>query len=445
MKNFFAFDELGTNLGRETRAGVTSFLAMAYILFVNPQILGTVIQIDAPNAFGQLLTATALATSCGCLLMGVLARYPFALAPGMGLNAFFAFSVVSGMGIRWQDALGLVFVGGVIIAILTLMGVRSLIAKILPEEIKHAISAGIGMFLAFIGLRNCGLVVAHPETFVSLGNLSSHSVLLAAFGLALTLFFVRFEIKGGFFWGILGSTLLAVLFGLEVYDGGQAFGGFGEGIIQQPAWPRDLFGQLSFDSLDKGRSLGIVLTLVIVGFFDTTGTLIGLSRLSGFSEKVGDLKRLNHAFMADAIASCFAAVVGTTSISSYVESAAGIRDGGRSGFTVIVVAGLFFLSLFLWPLALAVPKAATAPALILIGSMMIANLRHIDWDDLLESFPAFVTVLLTPLSFSIANGVSLGILSFVALKLLRGKFREIHPALYLVASVLLLQFFLTLQ
>lgn len=439
LDHYFSISASGSTVFSEFRAGFTTFIAMVYILFVNPMILGDAIVLESSNGFGQLLTATALAAAFGSFLMGALARYPFALAPGMGLNAYFAYTVVLGQGVPWQTAMGLIFLSGLVIVLLTVVGIRSFIMRVLPTNIKHAISAGIGLFLAFIGAKNCGLIVGHPETLVSLGNFASPQVQLAVFGLFLTLALFYFNFKGAVFWGIVVSSALGILLNLPVF-GGKEFVGFQGGVIQAPAWPTELFMSLDIKSALAFNVMGIVFTFVMVDLFDTAGTLLGLSQLSGFTSDVNKLSRMSHAFMADAVATSVGAVVGTSSTTSYLESAAGIKDGGKTGLTAIAVGFFFLISIFLWPLAQAVPAAATAPALLIIGSMMMSSLKNISWDDMSAAFPAFLVLFIMPLTFSIANGISAGIIAYVMMRLFTGRIKEVHWMLILLAILLSLRF-----
>jgi len=311
--------------------------------------------------------------------------------------------------------------------------------RVLPANIKHAISAGIGLFLAFIGAKNCGLIVGHPQTLVALGNFASPDVQLALFGLFLTLAFFYFNIRGAVFWGIVACSALGILLNLPVFDG-KVFGGFGSGIVQAPAWPTELFMSLDLKSALALNVAGIIFTFVMVDLFDTAGTLLGLSQLSGYTSDVNKLSRMSHAFMADAVATSVGAVVGTSSTTSYLESAAGIKDGGRTGITAIVVGILFLLSIFLWPLAQAVPGSATAPALLIIGSMMMSSLKHICWDEMSAAFPAFLVLFVMPLTFSIANGISAGIIAYVMMRVLTGRIKEVHWMLILLAILLSFRF-----
>lgn len=445
LDRFFGIRAAGSTVSTEVRAGLTTFLTMSYVLFVNPQILSTAIQV--PNAFVQLLMTTALAAAFGSLAMGLVARYPFAQAPGMGLNAFFAFTVVGGLGVPWQTALGAVFVSGVLFVLLSVLGARQAIVRAIPTVLKFSITAGIGAFLAFIGLRNAGIVVANEATLVGLGRLTAAPSVVALTGLVITAALLARRVKGAILWGILAATVLAIALQLPVYVGanGQSvpFSGFTGrflGIFDTPVWPGSLIGQLDIAGALGLGLLSVVFTFFFVDFFDATGTLTGLAQKAGYLSPEGDLPRARRTFSVDGLAAMFGAFMGTSTTTAYVESASGIEDGGRTGLTAVVVGVLFLLAMFLWPLASAIPAAATAPALILVGALMLEGLRHVNWDDVTESIPAFLTIIAMPLTFSIANGVSWGVISLCGIKLLSGRGREVHPILYAVAALLLARY-----
>lgn len=443
LDGFFNLSGQGSSVAQEVRAGITTFLTMSYVLFVNPQILSGAIQV--PNAFVQLLMATAIAAAFGSLAMGLVARYPFAQAPGMGLNAFFAFSVVLGMGVPWQTALGAVFVSGVLFVLLSVLGARQAIVKAIPNSLKFAITGGIGAFLAFLGLRSAGIVVANEATMLGMGAVTAPGAWLALLGLLLTAVLMARNVKGAILYGILITSLIAVVLRLPVYPGGpegalQAFQGFQNGVVGVPVWPADLVGQLDLGGALALGLLNVVFTFFFVDFFDATGTLTGLAHRAGALTPDGDLPRARRTFAMDGLAAMFGAFMGTSTVTAYVESASGISEGGRTGLTAVVVGVLFLLATFLWPLAGAIPAAATAPALILVGALMMEGVRHIDWDDLTDSLPAFLTIIAMPLTFSIANGVSLGVIAYCVLKALTGKAREVSPVLYGVAALLLFRY-----
>jgi AGZA family xanthine/uracil permease-like MFS transporter len=396
------------------------------------------------NAFVQLLMTTCLAAAFGSLVMGIVARYPFAQAPGMGLNAFFSFTVVGALGYPWQTALGAVFVSGALFVILSVVGARRAIVRAIPLSLKFAITAGIGAFLAFLGFRSAGIVVSNEATLLGLGDLSSPTAWLAVIGLLVTAVLMYRKITGAILFGILFTSLLAIVTRAKVYVGPDgslvAFSGFPDGIVGLPVWPADLVGQL-----DIGAALGlglfsVVFTFFFVDFFDATGTLTGLAQRAGYLDEKGDMPRARLTFSMDGLAAMFGALVGTSTTTAYVESASGIEEGGRTGLTATTVGALFGLSMFLWPLAGAVPGAATAPALILVGALMIEGVRYVEWDDISEAVPAFLTIILMPLTFSIANGVSFGVISYCAIALLSGRPRKVSIILYVVALLLLARY-----
>ncbi|MFT2721195.1 NCS2 family permease [Deinococcus sp. A31D244] len=446
LDRYFGISAAGSSVPQELRAGLTTFLTMSYILFVNPQVLGSAI--DVPNAPLQLLMTTAIAAAFGSLAMGLIARYPFAQAPGMGLNAFFAFTVVQGMGVPWQTALGAVFISGALFVILSALGARQAIVRAIPLSLKFAITAGIGAFLAFLGLRSAGIVVSNPATLLGLGDLSAPGAWLAVAGLIISAALMRRRVNGAVLIGILVTSAAAILLKLPVFAGGpdgalQAFPGFGGrllGVIDTPVWPGSLVGQMDLAGAFGLGLLSVVFTFFFVDFFDATGTLTGLAQKAGYLDRNGDMPRARRTFAMDGLAAMFGAFMGTSTTTAYVESASGIGEGGRTGLTAVTVGGLFLLSMFLWPLAAAIPGAATAPALILVGALMMEGIRHIDWDDLGESLPAFLTIIAMPLTFSIANGVSFGVITYCAVNALTGQARRVHPILYGVAVLLLARY-----
>ncbi|WP_447925988.1 NCS2 family permease [Georgenia muralis] len=443
VDRYFGITAEGSTIPRELRAGFTTFLTMSYILFVNPQVLSGAI--DVPNSFVQLLMVTAIAAAFGSIVMGVIARYPFAQAPGMGLNAFFSFTVVQGMGVPWQTALGAVFISGVLFVVLSVIGARKAIVMAIPMSLKLAITAGIGTFLAFLGLRTAGIVVPNEATMVTLGSLGSPTAWVAIVGLLITAVLLQLKVKGAILWGILGSSVIAIVSGAQVFAGGadgglQAFPGFGDGVVAAPIWPSDLVGALDIAGALGLGVLSVVFTFFFVDFFDATGTLTGLAQRAGYLDEKGDMPRAKTTFSMDGLAAMFGALMGTSTTTAYVESASGIEDGGRTGLTSATTGVLFALSMFLWPLAGAIPGAATAPALILVGAMMMDGIRHIEWDKVSEGVPSFLAIISMPLTFSIANGVSLGVISYCAIKLFTGDGRKVHPILYVVALLLVARY-----
>ncbi|MFX0537553.1 NCS2 family permease [Ornithinimicrobium sp. Y1847] len=441
---FFGISASGSSIPLELRAGLTTFLTMSYIIFVNPNVLGAAIDVG-PTTFVQLLSVTCISAMVGTLFMGLIARYPFAQAPGMGLNAFFSYTVVLGMGVAWQTALGAVFISGILFVVLSVLGVRKAIVQGIPMGLKLAITAGIGCFLALLGLRSAGIVVANEATLVGLGDLTEPGAWLAVIGLIVTAVLLQLRVKGAILWGILSASVLAIVTRAAVYvnpaDGSHvAFQGFQDGIIGAPVWPSDLVGQLDIMGALGLGLLSVVFTFFFVDFFDATGTLTGLSQRAGYLDAKGDMPRAKTVFSMDGLAAMFGAFMGTSTTTAYVESASGIEEGGRTGLTATMTGLLFGAALFLWPLAGAIPAAATAPALILVGALMMDGIRHIDWDEVAEGVPAFLTIIVMPLTFSIANGVSMGIISYCAIKVLTGRAHKVHWVLYIVAALLLARY-----
>jgi AGZA family xanthine/uracil permease-like MFS transporter len=442
IDRYFGIAASGSNIPRELRAGLTTFLTMSYVLLVNPQVLGNAIVI--PDGFAKLLVVTALAAAIGSLLMGLVARYPFALAPGMGLNAYFAFTVVIGQKIAWQTALGAVAISGVIFVILSILGVRQAIVRAIPNHLKYSVTAGIGMFLAFIGLKNAGAVIPNPDTFVTLGNLTSAPVLVAVFGLIVTAVLIVRRVPGAILIGIVACTLGAIVTRAPVYFGPKGamvpFGGFTNGIVQLPIAPTGLVGALD---LHAALGLGVavvVFTFFFVDFFDATGTLVALANKAGVLDADGNLPRARRTFAIDGLAAIIGAFLGTSTTTAYIESASGIEEGGRTGLVATTVAVLFLLSMIFWPIAGAIPAAATAPALIVVGALMLDGMKAIVWDDFAIVISAFLAVIMMPLTFSIANGVSFGVISYALIKLISGKGKEVDPLLYLVAVLLIARY-----
>lgn len=437
---FFGIRGAGSTVPRELRAGLTTFLTMSYVLFVNPQVLGNAIVVE--NGFAKLLIVTALAAAVGSLLMGLLARYPFAQAPGMGLNAYFAYTVVLGQKIPWQTALGAVFISGALFVVLSLLGVRQAIVRAIPMHLKFAVTAGIGLFLAFIGLKNAGAIVADPATFVTLGALRSAPVLIAIFGLLVTAVLLVRRVQGAILYGILAATLLGIVTHAPLYPGPHgtlvAFGGFPN--VAFPIWPAGLVGALDVRGAVGLGLAAVVFTFFFVDFFDATGTLVGLANKAGVLDANGDLPRAREAFVSDGLAAMIGAALGTSTTTAYIESASGIEEGGRTGLTATTVAALFLVATLLWPLAGAIPAAATAPALIVVGALMLDSLRSVAWDDFAVSIPVFLTIVAMPLTFSIANGVSFGVISYAAIKLLSGRGKEVDPLMYVVAALLVARY-----
>jgi AGZA family xanthine/uracil permease-like MFS transporter len=441
IDRYFGIQAAGSNVSRELRAGVTTFLTMSYALFVNPQVLGNAIVI--PNGFAKLLVVTALAAAVGSLLMGLVARYPFAQAPGMGLNAYFAYTVVLGLHIPWQTALGAVFISGSIFVVLSVLGVRQVVVRAIPTHLKFAVTAGIGMFLAFIGLKNAGIVIPSAATFVTLGPLLSPPGLIAIFGLVATAVLLIRRVPGAILYGILAATIAAIVTRAPVYPGPHGlarFAGFSGGLVALPVVPSGLFGALDLHAALGLGVLSVVFTFFFVDFFDATGTLVALADKAGILDAAGNLPRSRRTFACDGLAAMCGAVLGTSTTTAYIESASGIEEGGRTGLVAVTVAGLFLASTFLWPLAGVIPAAATSPALIVVGALMLDSLRTVAWEDYAVSISTFLTMIAMPLTFSIANGVSFGVISYTAIMLLSGRGRRVAPALYAVAALLIVRY-----
>ncbi len=425
LENYFRFEELGTGWRTETLAGVTTFLTMAYIIFVNPAILH-----DAGMPLAAVTAATCVSASLASLLMGVFARYPIAMAPGMGLNAYFTYTVVKGMGIPWQTALGAVFLSGVAFLLLTAAGLRQLIIAALPRELYAAIAAGIGLFIALLGFRNSGIIVPDPQTTVTLGNLREPSTMLALFGLALIGALMAWRVRAAMLIGILVTTAGGALLGL-VHWQPQSFH-WSEATAT--AFQLDVRGALRLGFLE------IIFVFLFVDLFDNIGTLIGVTKKAGFIEPDGRIPRVNRILLADASATMVSSVTGTSAVVSYIESAAGIVAGGRSGFTAVVVGVLFFAALFLAPVVGVIPAAATAPALIVIGSLMVSTVAEIPWSDPVVALPAFLTMLAIPLTSSIGDGIALGFISYTLLKVCRGEFRGVSWLVYVLTALFIFRF-----
>ena len=425
FEKYFKLKENGTNKRTEVIAGITTFLTMAYILAVNPSILSAT-GMDA-NA---LFTSTAIAAIAGTLIMALWAKLPFALAPGMGLNAFFAFSVVLGMGYSWQFALTAVLIEGIIFILLTIFNVREAIVDSIPKSVKTAISAGIGLFIAFIGLQNAGIVVKNDATLVHLGDITTGSALLAMIGLVITSVLIVKKIKGDLLIGIVLTALIGIPMGITQING----------VVSTPPSITPIFFQFEFTNILTFDMLIVVFTFLFVDIFDTLGTLVGVSTKANMLDKNGNVPNIKKAFMADALGTTFGAMLGTSTVTTYVESAAGVSEGGRTGMTSLITAICFAVALFFAPVFLAIPGAATAPALILVGLFMIAPIKELDFNDYSESIPAFICILAMPLTYSIAEGITLGVLSYVFINALAGKFKKLSIGMYILAILFILKY-----
>jgi adenine/guanine/hypoxanthine permease len=424
LERLFQLQENETTVRRELLAGLTTFTTMAYVVVVNPRILS-----EAGMPVEGVLFATCLSAAVATLIMGVWANYPIALAPGMSLNAYFTYTIVIGRGVPWQTALGVVFLSGLLFLILTLTSLREHIVNGIPDCLKHGTAAGIGLFIAFVGMRNAKLIVANPATFVSLGKISDPAVLLAAAGVVLIGILTVRRVGGAILIGIVAITLAGIPFG-------------------QSHWPEHFFswpdpsGTLFKLDLRSAAKIGLgelIFVFFFVDLFDNVGTLVGVCEQGGFLRD-GKLPRASRALLSDAIGTLFGAVTGTSTVTSYIESASGVAAGARTGLGNIVIAGLFLCAMFCAPVVAAIPVYATAPALIFVGALMCGVVAKVRWDDLSEALPAFLTLVVTPLTFSIATGLSLGVLSYTLVKLGSGRSREISPLIWILAGLFLLRY-----
>jgi len=424
LERIFQLNAHNTTVRTEILAGITTFLTMAYILFVNPSMLA-----ETGMDIGAVFVATCLAAAIGSSIMGLLANYPIALAPGMGLNAFFAYTVVLTMGYSWQVGLGAVFISGVLFFAMSLFKVREWIINSIPLPLRSAISAGIGLFLALIALKNADIVVAHPATLVGLGDLSQHGPILAALGFMIIVTLSYRKITGAVMIGILLVTAVSIFLGFSQLDG----------IVSAPPSLAPTLMQLDIaGALDVGL-ISVIFAFLFVDLFDTSGTLIGVSQRAGLVDEKGQMPKLGRALLADSTATMAGACMGTSTTTSYVESAAGVAAGGRTGLTACVVALLFLLSLFFAPLAGAIPAYATAPALFFVAVLMTEGLAKIDWQDLTVAAPVVVTALTMPLTFSIANGIAFGFISWTVIKLLSGRYKDINSALWILSILFIIK------
>lgn len=425
LESYFKLTENGTTIHIEIVAGCTTFLTMAYIMFVNPLILG-----DAGMDRGAVFVATCLGTAIGTLAMALYANYPLALAPGMGLNAYFTYGVVKGMHYSWEIALGAVFISGVLFLILSLLHLREWIVDAIPQSLKMAISAGIGLFLGIIALKNAGIIIGSPDTLVTLGDVKAPSAILAICGFLLIVALDARRIPGAIIIAVLAATAVGVAFGVSPFAG----------IASAPPSLAPTFLKLDLAGALNIGVITIIFAFFFVDLFDNTGTLVGVAHRAGLIGKDGKIPRLNRVFIADSVATICGSLLGTSTVTSYIESAAGVRAGGRTGLVGVVVAVLFLLSLFLSPLAGTVAAYATAPALLYVACLMARGLAEIDWEEATEYAPAIITAITMPLTFSIANGIAFGFITYAAVKLLAGKYRDISPALATLAILFLAKF-----
>lgn len=418
LDSYFKLTEHNTNIKTEIIAGVTTFLTMAYIIFVNPSILS-----EAGMDAGAVFVATCLAAAIGCLIMGILANYPIAQAPGMGLNAFFTYTVVLGMGYSWESALGAVFFSGLCFFVLGILRVREWIINSIPLSLRLGIAAGIGLFLAMIALKNAGIVVANPATFVALGDLSQPSAIYALAGFFVITALAYLRVTGAVLIGILGVTLVATLLGHNEYGG----------LMSMPPSIAPTFMQMDLVGALDVAMLSVIFSFLFVDLFDTSGTLVGVAQRGKLLDEDGNFPRLGRAMVSDSTATMAGAMLGTSTTTSYIESTAGIASGGRTGLTAVVVAVMFLISLFFAPLAGSIPVYATAGALLYVAVLMAGSLSHADWEDPTEAAPVLLAAIGMPLTYSVAEGIALGFISYVAIKLLSGRFRELNPAVIILA------------
>ena len=425
LEQYFQFRELGTNWRTEILAGCTTFVTMAYIIFVNPAILH-----ETGMPLPAITAATCLCAAFGSILMGWFARYPIALAPGMGLNAYFTYTVVKGMGVPWQTALGAVFLSGIAFLILTAAGVRQMIVSAIPSELYAAVAAGIGLFVAFIGLHNSGIIVPNPDTLVAMGNLRNANTVLAMVGLLLIAALLAWKIRGAILLGILVTTAIGAALGLvhwqpQIYS-------FQD--IAATAFHLDIRGAFRYGVAE------IVFVFLFVDLFDNVGTLVAVGKQAGLFDAMHRIPRINRILYSDAAATIAGSLAGTSTVTSYIESAAGVAAGGRSGVTAMTTGALFLIALFVAPVVGAIPTAATAPALIIVGSLMIAHAAEIPWSNPVLSIPAFLTMIAIPLTFSIANGLAFGFTAYTLLKVARGEFRSVNWLVYLLTVLFIARF-----
>lgn len=426
LTSYFKLKELGSDVRTELLAGLTTFLTMAYIIFVNPQILSA-----AGMDHGAVFVATCVAAAIGSAIMGLYANYPIAQAPGMGLNAYFAFTVVGQMGYSWQVALGAVFLSGILFIILSILPVREAVVNAIPRTLKLAISAGIGLFLAIIALENAGLIKAHPVTLVTMGDLTRPQPVLAAIGFILLCALAARKVTGAVILTILAVAVVGMGIGASPFNGQ---------IISLPPDPSPTFLAMDLKGAFSVGLITVVFAFFFVDLFDTAGTLIGVSHRAGLLDKDGKLPRLKRALFADAAATTVGAALGTSTVTSYIESAAGTNVGGRSGLTAVTVAVLFLACLFFAPLAANIPAYATAPALLYIACLMARGLTEVDWEDVTDYAPAVMTAIAMPLTYSIAHGIAVGFITYTGIKILAGRWRDVGPVVAVLAGLFLVKF-----
>lgn len=426
LNKLFGFDSKKHNVRTEIVAGITTFLTMSYILAVNPAIFSNLEGITG----GSVFTATALASLIGTLAMAFLAKLPFGLAPGMGLNAFFVFTVCLGMGYSWQFALTAVFIEGILFIIMTLTNIREAIVNAIPKNLRYAIGGGIGLFIAFIGMQNAGIIIKDDTTLVALGDITSGTALLAIIGLVITGTLYALNVKGAMLIGILATTVIGIPMGITEF----------KGVVSMPESVGPIFFKFEWENIFTIDMFVVVFTFLFIDLFNTLGTLVGVCIKAKMVDENGNIPRLKQAFMADAVATTVGAVLGTSTTTTYVESASGVVQGGRTGLTAFSIAMCFVVALFFSPLFLSVPGAATAPVLIIVGMLMMEPVRNIDFDDATEAIPSFICLIMMPLAYSIPAGIMLGMISYVAINLCCGKFKKLTPVMYILAVLFVLKY-----
>ncbi len=430
LQKTFGFDPARHSVRTEILAGITTFLTMAYILAVNPSIFSLLEGQGMP--VGAVFTATALAAIVGTLVMALYAKKPFGLGPGMGLNAFFVYTVCLGMGHSWQMALTAVFIEGIIFILLTATNVRKLIVDAIPMSLKRAIGVGIGFYIAFIGLKSAGIIVSSESTFVTLGDITGKTAILSIIGLLITSLLVIFKVRGGMLIGILLTTIIGIPFGETHYGG----------LVSTPPSIGPIFMQFQWSEIFSWDMLAIVFTFLFIDMFDTIGTAVGLSVKAGMIDEKGNVDGINKVLMADAVATVAGAVFGTSTTSTYIESAAGVSEGGRTGLTAFTISVCFAIALLFSPLFLAIPGAATGPVLFIVGVMMAGPVKDIDWGDFSEAIPAFTTIIIMPLAYSISDGIMIGMIAYAVLNGLSGRYKKVSVMTWILAAAFVLRYIL---
>lgn len=426
LNKLFGFDSVRSTVKTEVLAGLTSFLTMSYILAVNPSLFGHLQGMPA----GAVFTATALVAVFSTLLVAFVAKMPFGIAPGMGPNAFFVFTICMSLGYSWQFAVTAVFIEGIILLLLTLTNLREALIKAMPPVVKQSISIGIGLFIAFVGMQNSGLVINDGSTLVKLGNLTEGSALLTLIGLAITAALVAKDIKGGMLIGILATTLIGIPMGITHY----------QGIISTPESISPIFCQFEWDKVLTSEMLVVVLSFLFIDLFSLTGSALGVCMKAGYADKDGNVPGIKRLFIADSLGTLSSGIAGTSAACTFIESSSGVAQGGRSGLTAFIIAMCFAAALFFSPLFLAIPSAATAPVLIIVGLMMFASVKNLPTEDLSEAIPGFITIIVMPMAYSIADGILIGTISYVIINLLCGNFRKLTPGTYALAAVFILKY-----